>query len=392
MNTKNRILSLDVMRGMTIVGMILFNTNSGFHYDPLVHASWIGLTLADMAFPFFMFIMGMTTYLSLSKRGFKAEGSTIRKILTRTVSIILVCWAFDWLCSFLFGFFGSSSEASLSDRLIGAASCIDSLRYSGVLVRLALCYGICALMSLWISHRRFPLIAGAMLLAYFVVLLCGHGFERDENNVLGIVDRALLGLGHMYNDGGIDPEGVLSTIPSVAHTMIGFWIGSRIFNKAKPLAAESKATFLYRAGGMLVVFALLLTCVCPLSKRIWTPSFVMLTCGLGSLLLAMLIDWIDGPSAQRSSKWRDGVVYYFRVFGANPLFLYLLSEGILWPLQLIKLNVGGEETDVWGAVFWKCLVPVFGNYGGDLAFALLVVMFCWAVGYVLYRCKIFIKL
>lgn len=389
----NRILALDVMRGMTIVGMILFNTCSGFHYAPLYHASWIGLTLADMAFPFFMFIMGMTTYLSLSKYGFKADGRTVRKILSRTAGIILVCWAFDWLYGFLFAFFGGGGEAGLWERFVSAADRLESLRLSGVLVRLGLCYGICALASLWVNHRRFPMVVASLLLGYFIILLFGHGFEREAENILGIVDRALLGEGHMYNDGGIDPEGVLSTLPSVAHTMLGFWVGSRLFDKAAPLTTEAKANFLYKVGAVLVVFGFLFSCFCPLSKKIWSPSFVMVTCGMGSLLLGMLINWIDGEATSPlGGKCRNGVASYFRIFGANPLFLYLLSEAILWPLELIKINVGGEQTDIWGAVFWKCLVPVFGNYGGDLVFALLNVLFCWLVGLVLYRCKIFIKL
>lgn len=379
-----RIRSLDVMRGITIVGMIVFNTGSGFHYEPLIHASWLGLTLADMAFPFFVFIMGITTYLSLNKYGFALNGRTVRKILTRTVGIILVCWAFDWLGGFLFGFFGGG-DGPLWERFLSAADQFDHLRYTGVLVRLGLCYGICALLALVVSHKRFPWIIVALLVGYFIILLCGNGFEKIPENILGIVDRGLIGESHMCNDGGIDPEGVLSTIPSIAHCMLGFWVGYRLFgNKEKPSAPADKSFFLLLFGAALLIAGYFVSFVCPLSKKIWSPSFVMVTCGFGALLLGLLVYFID------VKKCSNG--FGMHIFGANPLFLYLLSEGILWPLELIKVNVGGESMDVWGVVFWKVLEPVFGTYGGDLAFAFLNVLFCWTVGYILYRRKIFIKL
>lgn len=402
MDSTKRILALDVMRGITIVGMIIFNTYSGFHYAPLIHASWIGLTMADMAFPFFMFIMGITTYLSLSKYGFSFSWPVVRKILVRTLGIVVVCWAFDWLGRFIFGLYGADASVPLLQRMADAANSFEYLRFSGVLVRLGVCYGICALAALVVSHKRFPWVIAGLLLVYFVMLIFGHGFEREPENILGIVDRALLGENHMCNDGGIDPEGVLSTIPSVAHVMLGFWIGSRLFDKSKPLSVHDKLYFLFSTGALLTVVALLLYGVCPLSKKIWSPTFVMLTCGLGSLLLGLLVKWLDGsPSAeaeggaaccQVAQQGRKGFAYFFRIFGANPLFLYLLSEGILWPLELIKVNANGEQTDVWGFVFWQWLVPVFGNHGGDLAFALLNVLFCWLVGWILYRFRIFIRL
>lgn len=112
----------------------------------------------------------------------------------------------------------------------------------------------------------------------------------------------------------------------------------------------------------------------------------MITCGVGALLLGLLIYYIDirGKGRRYASA--------FRVFGANPLFLYLLSEGILWPLELIKVNVCDGEQDLWGVIFWRGLVPLFGNEFGDFVFAMLNVAFCGLVGWVMYRKRIFVKL
>lgn len=382
MVANRRILALDVMRGITIVGMILFNTSSGYHYAPLNHAPWIGFTLADTAFPFFMFIVGITTWLSMKKYGavpLSSEGMRhsmlLRKILMRTFSLVLVCWAFDLVGKWLFGL--ARGDCALD---------FSHLRYTGVLVRLGVCYGVCAIAALYVKLRNFPHVIIGLLLGYFVLLLLGQGFERIPENILGIVDRALIGEAHMCNDAGIDPEGILSTIPSVAHTMLGFWVGARFFGQF--VQGEDNRLqgllFLFVVGASLLLGGFLLSGVCPVSKKVWSPTFVMITCGAATLLLALLIYYIDMYGRARR------IAGFFQVFGANPLVLYLFSEAVLWPMELIKVNSDG--TDLWGYIFERILVPLFGYQGGDLAFALLNVALCWLLGYVLLRKKIYIKL
>lgn len=388
----SRLQSLDVMRGITIVGMILFNTSSGYHYAPLNHAPWIGFTLADTAFPFFMFIMGMTTWLSLRKYDFAPTGQTLRKIAVRAIGLIVVCWAFDLFGSLLFTLDSGGDILSI----------FSEMRFTGVLVRLGVCYGVCALAALYISHKRFPYVIVALLAGYFILLLCGHGFDRTPENILGIVDRALLGENHMCNDMGIDPEGILSTLPAIAHTMLGFWMAAmclpRQDNKASlsPLLSGGGGGRLFFYGSVLLLSGFLLSGACPVSKKIWSPTFVMITCGAASLMLGVLIEILD--IRQRGVR----VGKFFSVFGVNPLFLYLLSEGILWPLELIKVNVQSSilnaqsltvnDVSLWDWLFNGIFAPIFGEQGGDLAFALVNVLFCWLVGYILYRRKIFIRL
>lgn len=378
----NRILALDVMRGITIVGMIVFNTCSGYHYAQLYHAPWIGFTLADTAFPFFVFIMGMTTWLSLRKYDFRPTGRALRRIAVRAVGLILVCWAFDLLGSLLFTLDSGGDILSI----------FSEMRFTGVLVRLGVCYGVCALAALYINHKRFPYVIAALLVGYFILLLCGHGFDRTPDNILGIVDRALLGENHMCNDMGIDPEGILSTLPAIAHTMLGFWVAGCIFatrpESQQPLRAEQSCHYLFVIGTVLLLVAFLLIGVCPISKKIWSPTFVMLTSGIACLLLGLLIEVLD----IRRLGLRAGNI--LRVFGINPLFLYLLSEAVLWPLMLIRLSSHSNQSSesFWEWFFNIVLVPVFGQQGGDLVFAFLNVIFCWLVGFILYRRKIFIRL
>lgn len=388
----NRILALDVMRGITIVGMIVFNTCSGYHYAQLYHAPWIGFTLADTAFPFFVFIMGMTTWLSLRKYDFRPTGRALRRIAVRAIGLILVCWAFDLLGSLLFTIDSGGDILSI----------FSEMRFTGVLVRLGVCYGVCALAALYINHKRFPYVIAALLVGYFILLLCGHGFDRTPDNILGIVDRALLGESHMCNDMGIDPEGILSTLPAIAHTMLGFWMAAMCLpcqdkkESLSPLLSGGAGGRLFFYGSLLLLSGFLLSGVCPISKKIWSPTFVMITCGAASLMLGVLIEILD--IRQRGVR----VGKFFSVFGVNPLFLYLLSEGILWPLELIKVNVQSSilnaqsltvnDVSLWDWLFNGIFAPIFGEQGGDLAFAFVNVLFCWLVGFILYRRKIFIRL
>lgn len=236
-SASNRILALDILRGITIAGMLLVNNPGGWDsvYAPLRHADWHGLTPTDLVFPFFMFIMGVSTYISLNKYGFVFSSDSLRKILRRVVLIWFVGLVLAWL--------GNSCKFS-------------SLRILGVMPRLALCYGLASVLALTVKHGRFPWVIAGGLLAYWIVLAVGHGFVYDGSiNILGIVDRAVLGMDHMYNDHEIDPEGVLSTIPSVCHVLIGFCVGRVVVAKLKSFsAAEVHHTAFLLMCWLLVVW------------------------------------------------------------------------------------------------------------------------------------------
>ena len=383
-----RILALDVMRGIAIVGMILFNTSSGNHFAPLKHAHWIGLNPADLAFPFFMFIMGITTYISLKKYDFRPTAQTFRKILTRMFGIILICIAFDWLHDSLFYWDKVHEGLALGTQILQSVTQWNDLRLSGVLVRLGLCYGLCAIIAVTCNHKKIPWLIVILLVVYTIILLLGNGFVQDETNIEGIVDRAVLGHDHMYRDHGIDPEGLLSTLPSLAHVLIGFWVGERIFKTSETSkdALNAKIQYLFIFGSILVFLGYLLSYGCPISKKMWTPTFVFVTCGSGAMLLALLIYFIDCKG--HNGAWTT----FFKSFGANPLVLYLLSEALCWVFDFIELNWFGKKMDIWKVIYSRMLQPVFGDYLGDLVFALFIVFLCWIVGHTLYRKRIFIKL
>lgn len=182
-----RLLSLDILRGITIAGMILVNNPGswGHIYAPLEHASWNGLTPTDLVFPFFMFIMGISTYFSLRKYQFQFSWQSFIKILRRTVVIFAIGLGIAWFGMFLRGI--------LNDKtFLDAVANFDHIRILGVMPRLALCYGIGATMALLIPHKTLPWVIGAMLVAYAVILLLGNGFEFSDRNVISIVDHRVL--------------------------------------------------------------------------------------------------------------------------------------------------------------------------------------------------------
>ena len=374
---KQRLHALDVLRGLTVAFMILVNTPGTWShvYAPLCHSPWNGLTLADLVFPAFMFMMGVSMHISLRKYDFRLQKALAWKILRRV--IVLFC-----LGLFIYGL--SGFLATLNNQY-GEAGCwqvafasLADIRILGVLQRLALCYGVAALLVTAVRHRMLPYVIGGILLSYYVVLVVGHGFSRGPENWLAQVDQWLLGLSHMYNDHGIDPEGVLSTWPSVAHVLIGFCFG-KICLERSGLEHRLNRIFLYASLCLLVGF--LLQDLCPLNKKVWSPTFVLVTCGFTALLLAILLWYMDMQGMLRHTLCFD-------VFGMNPLFCYVLSEVLIILTDYFPLHGHSVHQSAYETLAFLCGDNAFTS----LLYALLSVCVVGVMGYILYRKKIYIKI
>ncbi len=231
--TNKRILAIDILRGITIAGMVMVNNPGSWShiFTPLDHAEWNGMTPTDLVFPFFMFVMGMCVFIALQKFHFEANSATVHKIIKRMVLIYLIGIGMGWFSKFCYRWANPLEGASFTDQLIYTLWSFDSIRLTGVLARLSVCYGITALLAITVKHKYLIHIIVTLLIGYFVILLLGNGFAYDSTNLLSIVDRNILTPNHMYDDNGIDPEGLLSTLPAIAHTLIGFLIGKRIFGE-----------------------------------------------------------------------------------------------------------------------------------------------------------------
>lgn len=368
-----RLLALDVMRGMTIAGMILVNNPGswGHIYAPLRHAKWNGLTPTDLVFPFFMFMMGMAMYISMKKYDFRLNGSLLRKILRRSATIFLIGVAIHALSKFLWGFHDGG--------LVEAFEALKNTRILGVLQRLAICSGICSLIVVTCRHRFLPYIIGGLLVVYTFILMVGNGYVYGPENILSIVDRAVIGLPNMYNDHHIEPEGLLSTLPSVAHVLIGFCIG-KITMEVKDMKEKLNRLFVW--GAQLTFSGWLLSYACPINKKVWSPTFVLVTCGLACLLIGLLLVCID-----EKKTWKRTSA--FEVFGVNPLFCYVLSQ--VFAILASYPFFGGTSLHHW--LYNDVLCGAFGEgQFASLFYALFTVSVVWLAGLYLYRKRIYIKI
>jgi predicted acyltransferase len=359
-----RLLSLDILRGITVAGMILVNNGWGLSFDMLGHCKWNGMTPCDLVFPFFLFIMGISCYLSLVKSEFKPTSKVIRRIIKRTVLLFAIGLFINW--------FDHAIEGDLL--------CFGHLRIWAVMQRIALCYGIVSLFALFCNHKyTVPVIIG-LLAVYAAILVFGNGYVYDADvNILARVDRSLFGIDHLYQKSPVDPEGLVGTISSVAHTLLGFYCGKLIREKE---TNEQKMIALFVVGTVCVIGGYLLTYGLPLNKRIWSPSFVLVSCGLATLLQAVLMYVID-LSGSKLFTIHYSLLTFFRVFGVNALALYVSSE----LLAIILGNIGVSEV-VYGWI--HAIVSPLKL--ASLTYALYFVLLNFAIGYVLYRKKIYIKL
>ena len=193
----------------------------------------------------------------------------------------------------------------------------------------------------------------------------------------------------MYKDNGIDPEGLLSTIPSIAHVLLGFCVGRMMLDSNRAESREallnSHLINLFLVGAILTFAGFLLSYGCPINKKIWSPTFVLTTCGLASSFLALLI-WIIDVKGYK--KWCT----FFEAFGVNPLFMYVLGGVLSILFGSISFPWGDGSISIHGFLYKIVLMPIFGETGGSLAYALLFVAINWCIGYQLYKRKIYIKI
>ena len=249
-----RLLSLDILRGITIAGMIMVNNPGswGSIYAPLKHAAWNGLTPTDLVFPFFVFCMGVAMYISHSKSNFELNWSTVRKIIVRGLLIILIGWALSWYGMALRQFLRGADFITAMWTYP-----VANIRYLGVFPRLGLVSLLGGLLLLTFKPKRILWVSAALMLIYSILQSVTNSFELTAQNMESIVDLKLLGDDHIYHMRnaageriGFDPEGVLSTITCVAHVLIGAWVGKLIMTEND---LWSKVTRALLAGAIMMI-------------------------------------------------------------------------------------------------------------------------------------------
>ncbi len=369
-----RLLALDVMRGITMAGMVLVNNPGDWEnvYAPLRHAAWNGLTPTDLVFPFFMFVMGVSMSFSFDKFGNQLTAPFFRKLVKRTVILFLLGVLMSLYGLVLNRIVNYDPEVSLVPW--------SEVRILGVLQRLALTYFLGALLVIGVRRCRTLLVTSALILVlYYIILALGNGFDLSEANIIAVIDRSLWGTSHMYTewlpDGTtvkFDPEGLLSTLPGIAHVALGYVCGKII--RTEYSLAEKTARL--SVMGIVLLFAgYLFSYGCPINKAVWSPTFVLVACGSASLFLSLLVWIID---VRGFCSW----ITPFQAIGSNPLFIYLLAS-----LLAITLSYCGIHSMIYA--FVVSVVP--GGCFASLVYGLLYVLFNGLIAYWLFRRKIYIK-
>ena len=360
--SNNRFLSLDVFRGMTICLMIIVNTpgDGAQTFAPFMHASWHGFTPTDLVFPSFLFAMGNAMSFVLPKWDKLSSPVFLLKITKRTALIFLLGFLMYW-----FPFTGPLSDT----------------RILGVLQRIALCYGFAAIIVHYMHERVMMILAGILLLSYWYISIA-YGSPADPLSITGNAgikfDTWLMGESHMYHGEGFafDPEGWLSTIPSIVNVLIGYRVGTLVQEKGKTYEG---LTHLLMWGAGFMFLAYMWNYQFPINKKLWTSSFVLLTVGLDMIILATIIYRIE---LQHQHQFAS----FFEVFGKNPLVIYLFSEILFVCLNLLQIDNQSSLQWIYTHSFAH-LAP----YWSSFAFAFSYMLVCWLLGYILNKYKIYIR-
>jgi predicted acyltransferase len=361
-----RLVSLDVFRGITIAGMILVNNPGSWEhiYWPLEHAAWSGWTPTDLVFPFFLFIVGVSITLALGKR--VELGGSNRDVYLKIIKRTLIIFAIGL---FLNGFpyFG-----------------LAELRIPGVLQRIAVCYFFASIIFLNTKVRTQIAIVIGLLLFYWLLVKFvpapgyAAGDLTKEGSLPSYVDRTVFGA-HVWAQAKVyDPEGLLSTIPAIATTLIGVLTGHWLRTEK---TRYEKAAGMFVVGAICVAIGWAWNAFFPINKALWTSSYVLFTGGLGLQFLAFCYWLIDIKGYRRWAK-------PFEVFGLNAIALYVVADLIASLLGLIKIG-GGDSLGGWiyDHVFASWASPV----NASLAFAICFVLVCLGLMWILYRRRIFLK-
>jgi predicted acyltransferase len=367
-NTK-RLVSLDVFRGLTIALMIIVNNpgNWGTVYPPLLHSAWSGCTPTDLVFPFFMFIIGTAMWYSNKKFDHSLPAPLVFKILRRAAIIYLI---------------GISLNAFSTYKLD-----FSTIRIMGVLPRIALGYLAASFLVPLLSASWIKIVSAMILLLYWALLVIFGGDTPFslEGNFARSFDIAVLGINHIPVFHGVkfDQTGLLSTLPSIVNILLGYLAG-RLIDTAEIKLDAAKKLILWGIAGIGI--GLVWNLIFPINKPLWTSSFVLYTCGFASMLLGLLLWIID---IRGYSRWANP----FRVFGVNPLFLYVFSEvvAISFGLEVARL-ASGETTSVTNWIYTSLFLQLASPVNASLLYALAFVVVCWVAGLILFRRKIYIRL
>lgn len=369
-----RLVSLDVFRGLTIGAMVLVNNPGDWTaiHPPLEHAEWHGWTFTDTIFPFFLLIVGIAIPMAFAKRlgAGGADAALYWKIVRRTFLLFALGL---WLV--IFPFYNGVRGTWVNP---------ETLRIMGVLQRIALCYLAASLLYLWLRPKGLALAAAILLVLYWALMSWG-GDLTPKGNLAAIIDRAVLGA-HIWKgaDAIYDPEGLLSTIPSIATTLIGVLAGQFLIS-ARALTERIAGLFFW--GFALLLLGWMWDPFFPINKPLWSSSYAVFMGGAGLMVLAACLWLIE----VRNIRWWTRP---FEIFGVNALALFVLSGMLAKAMIWMPWGVTdeGKVRTLKAAIYQNVFAPLASPENASLLFALANVAFWLFAMWLLWRRRVFIKI
>ncbi len=378
---KQRLVSLDAFRGITIAAMIMVNNPGTWAavYPPLLHATWHGWTPTDLIFPFFLFIVGVAVAFAYQKRLEQGvdKGPLVRKAVRRT----LILFGLGLLLA-AYPFFNFTPEFGLID--------LSVLRIPGVLQRIAVCYLVVTLLYLFASPRTEYILAAVFLFGYWAAMTLipvpGYGagaLDQPVSTLAGYLDRIIFG-DHLWSQANRewDPEGFLSTFPAIVTTLIGVWTGRLLLSDKAPL---EKTVRMLVWGLAALTAGYVWNWFFPINKMIWTSSYVLLTGGLAMCGLGVCY-WV--ADVRGASRWAKPFVEY----GVNAITVYVLSGLLVQTLFTIRIPNGeGTGMSLQGWIFQNIYQPIGPDEFGSLLYALTWVAGMYLIAHVMFKRRIIVK-
>jgi predicted acyltransferase len=421
--TKERLTSLDVFRGFTILLMTIVNNPGSWSsiYPPLEHAEWHGCTPTDLVFPFFVFIMGTAIPFAMPVKHF--DGAVFNKILVRSLRIFclgLFLSVFSRIHLFglegipllgvrlviafavAYALLGNFSVKVKTILAVGIFIILLSLAFSGlehfedtripgVLQRIAIVYFFASILYLKTNLKTQLWVVASILVIYYLLMafvpVPGFGpanFDKGTN-LAAWLDNLVLN-GHLWSVSKTwDPEGILSTLPAIGTGILGMYIG-QLLNLQTNRTEILKKTAI--SGVILLIGGLLWNIIFPINKSLWTSSYVLYTAGIATLCLSLLYYIID---IQGYKKWAK----LFLIWGVNPMIVFFFSgiiPRVLGSIQVQNPETGGEEISVLTLIYKHGIAPCFENpLNASLAYALSYAVFWSVILWIFYKKKLIFK-
>ncbi len=370
---QERLFSLDLFRGVTVAAMILVNNQSSEKtYTQMGHSEWNGCTITDMIFPFFLYIIGVSIYFSISTKKGINNKQIIQEAMIRSLKII-------GLSLFLFLF---------PKLFIDPIEAFKTVRIQGILFRIALVYFICIVLFLRLEVKTLAIVGFASLIVYWLILslipVPGVGYSNFdiETNLVAWVDRLIFSPAHLLHKTW-DPQGLLGTMSACGTTILGIVTGYLLKNKT--MVNSEKVAWIFTLGVISCLMGLIWSIHFPLNKALWSSSFVLYTGGIASIVMALCYWLVD------VNHYRSGLKP-FVACGKNAIVIYFLSELLPRVMNLITFNYKENGYTLRSFITRELIAPLFSSpYNVAAANGTFYVLIFLGLAWWMYKKNIFVK-